>query len=281
MLGAAGAMGSWLVEHLQRQGHVLMVSDMDRDKCRELADRVHACYESDNCKAVKEAKVVFISVPISETEGVIHEIEPALQRGTILFEISSLKGGIIDSLSTLRQRGVMPVSIHPLFGPGIRNERGKIAHILLGDTREERRVIAEFFPGFPVHTVDAESHDRAISLTIALPYALNLLLADILRGEDMNMIQELAGTTFDLQQVLMGAVLYQSVDLHLQLYSSRTLRDEILPRLAEGIERLSELINSENTADFREHYSRLKQDIYHKMNIDRMYNRMYDLLSFT
>ncbi|MHA2301293.1 MAG: prephenate dehydrogenase/arogenate dehydrogenase family protein, partial [Candidatus Thorarchaeota archaeon] len=215
------------------EGHSLVASDTRGDELRDLAETSNIVLASGNAAAVKDADVVVVSVPIGITAEVIQEITPHMKNDAVLCEISSVKGEIPKTLRKASEYGIRPLCIHPMFGPGASSLRKKIAIIPIIDLASEDKLVETLFPGCQIIVADSEEHDRIIALTISLPYFVNSVLASVLADEDISLLERLGGTTFNVQLMLTGSIMFQPSVLHTSLHSENKNVIPILERFQQ------------------------------------------------
>ncbi|MHA1960042.1 MAG: prephenate dehydrogenase/arogenate dehydrogenase family protein [Candidatus Thorarchaeota archaeon] len=277
VIGGAGRMGRWLLKHFSTQGATLVASDPKKNELKDLAVELNIELAKDNKQAVGDADVVVISVPMELTEVVVQEVVPIMKRRAVLCEISSIKTGALKTLRSAVDYPIQTLSIHPLFGQGAQTLRKRIALIPVTNEENELRIVKSLFPESEIIVVDAEEHDRTMALTISLPYFVNLIVASILRDEDISSLQKLGGTTFRVQLMLTASVMSNSCALHLGMHKENAYVFDILKKFQErtriGLASLSDEID-----DFGEFYSRVKEALGKSVNLNEKYDEMYRVL---
>ena len=277
VIGGAGQMGGWLIQHFKALGHSVIASDLRNDDLRKMADTLDFTPENDNITAVLDSNVVIISVPIDQISSVIREISPHMRQNSILCEISSIKQNLPDELIEVSEKQIRPLCIHPMFGPGSGTLFRRIVLIPIYDMQSERSLVGTLFPGCHIICASAEEHDRAMAFIISLPYFVNMILASVLIEEDLALLQELSGTTFAVQLMLMGSVMFQSLDLHVALHRENKHVPNILKqfqsRFAKGISLLSN-----DFSGFGEFYTKVKENVEQNVNLEEKYKEMYRVL---
>ncbi|MFQ5834012.1 MAG: prephenate dehydrogenase/arogenate dehydrogenase family protein [Candidatus Thorarchaeota archaeon] len=277
VIGGAGRMGRWLLEHFDEHGHTLIASDPQSNELREIAELFDLTLASSNAAAAKNADVVVISVPIEITAEVIQEVAPHMKRDAVLCEISSVKGKIPEVLHEIVALQLRPLSIHPMFGPGARSLNKKMVLVPISDPEDEQRLVEALFPKYQIITVDREEHDRAMALTVSLPYFVNMIIASVLSDEDLTSLRRLGGTTFAVQLLLTGSIMSNSCALHAALHKENPHVDSVLrnfqSKLESGLATLTQ-----DTNDFRELYTNVKSNLEQHMNLENKYGEMYRLL---
>ncbi len=277
VIGGAGRMGRWLLDHFAEHGHTLIASDPRSDELREIAESFELTLASSNAAAAKNADVVIISVPIESTAKVIREVAPHMKRDAVLCEISSVKGKIPEVLQEIAAFNIQPLCIHPMFGPGARFLNRKIVLVSISNPEDEQRLVESLFPTHQIVTVDQEEHDRAMALTVSLPYFVNLIVASVIADEDLTWLRRLGGTTFPVQLLLTGSIMSNSCALHAAVHRENRHVESVLKRFQLNLERgLASL--TEGTNDFREFYSSTKSSLEKHMSLENKYDEMYRLL---
>ncbi len=214
LLLGAGAMGTLLGSYLSKN-HDLIIYDVDRSKSERLAREIGATFLTD-LKA-RSYDMALICAPISETSRIVDSLSEEMSSGSIIMEISSLKSPVMNSLRRASSRGMRVVSLHPLFGPGLRDlTKGEAALVRISDPREEFSIASTMFP-FHLIPIEAEEHDRAMAW-LAL---VHLLLRTFLKSSDAyaELISKLLTTTLNRFLELAVSSLTQSDELTEELIS--------------------------------------------------------------
>lgn len=277
ILGAAGRMGEWFTRYFTDKGHTLTVSGVHQEKLRVLAENYGVKPAKNNVEAVKDADLTLVSVPIGKTAEVLREITPKLKRGSVVAEIASVKAGIIDVLKESLKFGVQPLSLHPLFGP-MQKVKKKFALVPVLNAENELTVAKRFFPDAEIVVVDAEKHDRAMAVTLSLQYFVNMAFAATVKDEDFKTLEKLSGTTFALQQVLIGAIMMQDAGLHASLHIANKHSPEYLKKFVSNAEKIRKLIESGDTEAFQNFYNEISKDLSKTLDLALMYEKMYAIL---
>ncbi|MFW9807924.1 MAG: prephenate dehydrogenase/arogenate dehydrogenase family protein [Candidatus Thorarchaeota archaeon] len=271
VIGGAGRMGKWLVNHFLEVGHSVMVADPKANGGKSGFELI-----SNNVAAAK-ADVVLISVPMEDTTSVIREVIPYMRENSILCEISTLKSNIIEDLRKIARGNIRPLSIHPLFGPGASTLKKRYALIPVHDSHEERNVAESLFPKSQIIVVEADIHDRIMALTLSLPYFMNMIFASVLKDEDISLMQQLSGTTFAVQFMLTGSIMSHTSEFHRALHKENAYFTEILQKLlTKTIEEVKRLTS--DIEGFEKSYSDIKSSLEEKLSLEDKYQEMYRVL---
>jgi len=274
VIGGAGRMGQWLVKHFNSLGHSVVISDpvsLEHDvigKTSRARNNIHA---------VDGAEAVIVSVPIEKTTEVIREVAPHLREGAILCEISSVKDRTPNVLKRCVVHKIQPLCIHPMFGPGSRTQAKKILLLPILDAKSEQGIVTTLFPNAQVILTSQEEHDRAMALTISLPYLVNMVLASVYVEEDITLLQRMGGTTFTIQLLLTSSVMSNDSCLHKAIHTTSEHSMSILSKFALIFQKsLMNLTSDVN--EFVESYKALQGSLQHKVDLDEKYREMYHIL---
>jgi len=228
VIGADGKMGRWLVHHLTELGYTVLRVDLRRGEGeRELGT----------------ADLVVVSVPIRATPGVLYEASGHMKSGAVLAEIASLKEGVVEPLRASTKKGLVPLCIHPMFGPSTeRLDNEAVALVPLVDQRREAELAESLFPGADLITIDAEAHDAYMAVVLSLPYLVNVAFAKTLEGVDLEKLRMLGGTTYTLQYVLAQSVVAEKTELVESLLSQNRHLDGVREVFIEAVDQVTESV---------------------------------------
>lgn len=273
IIGGAGRMGRLFLEYFHSQGHQVVISDVDIEKMKIVATQYGMETARDNIEAVKDADIALISVPLEDTPRVIEEVAPEMRGGTLMMEISTVKHRVQEALMRVKRYGVIPLSLHPLFGPGAENLKNqRIAVIPLDFPEEELKLVQEIFAESKVFLVEREEHDKVIAVTIVLNYLFNLSLADLIKEEEFSKLRSLGGPSFRLQLMLCESYLHQDSSLYFSAWRTNPYCREYLERSLKSFQSLRKKLNREE--EFLNHIENLKRNF----SIDPLFSQAYETL---
>ncbi|MEM2091946.1 MAG: prephenate dehydrogenase/arogenate dehydrogenase family protein [Candidatus Bathyarchaeia archaeon] len=279
IIGGAGRMGSWFTRYFLRRGYRVTISDVRVDRAEEVARILGAKLAKNNIEAAKAADIILISTPINVIPSVIAEIMPELERGKIIAEISSVKGGIIPSLREAARCGVSVLSLHPLFGPGAQDMEGeRIALIPVSDRLFEEELAKKIFPEAELIIVDEEAHDRAMALILSLTHFINIVFASVVGEEDIGALKNLGGTTFTLQLLLSEGVMAEDPAIYASIQMDNKYTIRYLERFMSRAEDLKRIISDRSLEGFVEFYRAAQNLLGRDEDFANAYERMYRAL---
>lgn len=159
-----GAMGRWLANFAKQNLGEVTVADMDSAKAKKVASELDVDSKSIEESAV-EAELLLIAVPISKTSEVVKSIAKVAPKGALVVDVASVKSDVVETMQEIKTNLEL-VSIHPLFGPGAENIKGKdivVTPVKPGKRyRELKKQLTEL--GARVTEMDAEQHDRLMAI---------------------------------------------------------------------------------------------------------------------
>jgi len=150
---------------------------------------------------------VLLAVPLSAFAGVMAEIAPELSAGTIISDVGSAKGVVLDVLAPLLPTGVHLVPAHPVAGTEKSGPDAGFATLFDGrwciltpaPATDDAAVagVTEFWTrlGSKVETMDARHHDLVLAVTSHIPHLI---------------AYSIVGTAADLEGVTEGEVIKYS-----------------------------------------------------------------------
>ncbi len=268
VIGSKGAMGRWFVRFFQATHHEVIGID------------VHTHLDHERAGLLSEAEFVLIAVPINAMAEVIGEVTEHLRGSCVLCEISSIKGSTVDLLREAASGDIIPLSIHPLFGHGASLSNNRIAVIPVLDAPAEVDLAAQVFSENEIFLVDAKDNDRVAALVISFPYLVHVAMASVYQHEDMGLLEKLGGTTFEIQRMLLGAIMYQSADLHWQMFSSNSVMSDIIDSFREALDEAKMKLESTDPSCFHDYYDAVKSEIVKQVDLGKTYAEFNACVSF-
>ncbi len=276
IIGGAGNMGRWLVDYFLNFDHSIVVADRNNSMEQENKESRIEFAESNIC-AVKNADVVFVSVPIDCTSDVIREVAPQMKKDSILCEISTMKTKVHAAMMELQCNDVRLLSIHPLFGPAVGLLNKRFALIPVGELKQEREIFGSLFPNSEVIIIDVKNHDRIMALTLSVPYFFNMVLASVFKNEDIVLMQQLSGTTFAIQFMITGSMMSHSSSFQTALLKENVYTLEFLEILRSEIDKALKLL-IHDVDSFQKSIRNIQLELEKKICLTGQYNEMYKTL---
>lgn len=175
------------------------------ERAREL--KLGDSYTTDNCKAVEDADLVIVSVPVGASGEVAKEIAPHLKAGAIVTDVGSTKASVIRQMKPHLPDNVIFIPGHPIAGTEFSGPDAGFADLFINrwciltplpDTDEKAIAkLTEFWEacGAKVDRMDPEHHDLVLAITSHLPHLI---------------AYNIVGTASDLEKVTNSEVIAYS-----------------------------------------------------------------------
>lgn len=198
-----GLIGGSLAKSLREQNAVAQVVGFDRDIGEMqvgLRLGVIDAMAEDLAAEVSRADLIVLAVPVKATEAVLSQIKPFLTPTTILTDVGSTKGNVIEAAE--RVFGTLPMGFvpgHPIAGSeksGVSAADSqlfngyKVILTPLPDSAADATARVEEmwrFTGAEVLMMDVARHDEVLAATSHLPHILAFSLVDTLAREEENL----------------------------------------------------------------------------------------------
>jgi prephenate dehydrogenase/chorismate mutase/prephenate dehydrogenase len=206
VVGNRGNFGKTAVDYLRSMDHE--VSGVDKND--ELP------------KSLDNYDAFLLAIPIRET---IHFLENHDQEN--LIEICSVK----EPLKKFSQR---IISIHPMFGPNSINDP-EFRHIFfINDISSPDKLdfVKNLFPGFFVHSVTADEHDRFMIDLLVRPYIFSM----IAQKTDEPIESRITTSSYDKLRVLQSISLKESEGVIHDTIAYNPYSMESLKKIREQVE---------------------------------------------
>jgi len=220
IIGVNGKMGKWFANYFHKMGFKIKGFDTNNDIKEKFVIKADSLVG-----AMLQIDHVLLCTPTKNTPEIIRLIAKEMKRGSYLIEISSQKAKTAQALLKTPSK-VNPICIHPMFGPGIKNIKGKnIITVPIKDAQKELSVAKQLFPGANFVTIDASEHDKKIAIILGLTHLINIAFANILaKDEQISLTEKMAGTTFKAQKIIAESILTESAELIETIVSNPEVR---------------------------------------------------------
>ncbi|MEM3026568.1 MAG: prephenate dehydrogenase/arogenate dehydrogenase family protein [Thermoproteota archaeon] len=222
VVGGCGSMGKWIVNLLlEKGGFQITVADPDEIEGSRLARATGVKYEKDNKRAAAESDIVIVSVPVENTPQVIAEVAPCMRDGALLMDIASVKTEAVAAMLKHAPPGVELISVHPMFGPRIRDVKGQIIILIPVRTGRWLSLLKGFLEekGFEVVETSVEHHDRMMSIVQGLTHFASMVFAGVIRemSIDLKQSRRFSSPVFNALLPIVYRVICQNPELYAQL----------------------------------------------------------------
>ncbi len=249
ILGSSGAMGSFFVAHFLGRGDEVIGHDMVRGAGPSSPRFAFAASNSD---AVRGCDVVLIAVPIRDTSRVLREVAGSLGNGTLVVEISSVKGRLLEQVRRTRSKATV-LSLHPLFGPSFASDRLPLC--VVGGEKEVR-LARKLFPKAQLIRLGPEEHDRLMAYVLSLVHLTNLaFVSAVSKGVGLKQFQRASTPTSRAQLTVAKAVLSQSPTLYSYIQAENSFVGEAIASMIAELEDLRRIAVGPHSKRFEARFS--------------------------
>ncbi len=269
VIGAGGQMGQWFTNYFAEKDFEVTGHDSENKVTGK------GIIVSDSLVgAILKADYVVLCTPTRRTPEIIRLIAKEMKRGTYLIEISSQKSKVVSSLMKMPDK-INPICIHPMFGPGIKNIKGKnIISIPIKDAKKELTVVKSLFEGANFVTIDAIEHDKKIAVILGLTHMMNLVFANIISKDEKSALTEkMAGSTFKIQKILAESIMTESPELIETIISNPEIR-RYAEELWKDVGRLLTAVQESKTEEVIDYIKQCQERLAKHSDIDESYKKL-------
>ncbi|MCS7146410.1 MAG: prephenate dehydrogenase/arogenate dehydrogenase family protein [Nitrososphaerota archaeon] len=171
-----GQMGSWFARHLSARGASLTLHDKERRKAESLAKRFDARV-IDSIEEAADSGPILLALPIKETSQALRDLVDFAEHKLRIVEICSFKGPLRKQISYARRGGHVVASIHPLFGPGQRDDKDTVTIHVDRGSRSEDFLVRMLLPKTRIRRMTWFEHDEAMTVAISLTHFIGISAA--------------------------------------------------------------------------------------------------------
>ena len=269
VIGAGGQMGQWFTSYFAEKDFEVTGQDSENKITGK------GIIVSDSLVgAILKADYVVLCTPTRRTPEIIRLIAKEMKRGTYLIEISSQKSKVVSSLMKMPDK-INPICIHPMFGPGIKNIKGKnIISIPIKDAKKELTVVKSLFEGANFVTIDAIEHDKKIAVILGLTHMMNLVFANIIsKDEKTALTEKMSGSTFKVQKTLAESIMTESPELIETIISNPEIR-RYAEDLWKDVGRLLTAVQESKTEEVIDYIKQCQERLTKHSDIDESYKKL-------
>lgn len=138
--------------------------------------------EFTDLETVIREKVIFIAVPINRFKPVIEDIAPALEDGTTIIDVCSVKKYPVRIMQEYLDEKIGIIATHPLFGPDsfLSNAHLKMVMYDVRDMENRFKFWKRFFrdQGIQILEISPDDHDRMAAQTQGVTHFLGRMLKE-------------------------------------------------------------------------------------------------------
>ncbi|MFN6462552.1 MAG: bifunctional chorismate mutase/prephenate dehydrogenase [Nostoc sp. DedVER02] len=254
LVGGRGMMGHFFQQKLSAAGHYISILDQgDWEQAESL---------------LKKADLVLVCVPIEYTIDAIHKLAKYLSPTTALADIASIKTPILQTM--LEQHSGPVMSLHPMFGPGIKSFLCQKVVVCSGRGDDAFQWLLDLIEhdGGKLIVSTPKEHDEMMIAVQAIrnftTFSLGVFLAE--QNIDIRRSLDFSSPIFRLEMDIVGRLFSQSAPLVVDIMLATSERREAIGQLAIAYNRLAQLViqNDRDSLiqEFKATHSFLAEDMH-------------------
>jgi prephenate dehydrogenase len=277
IIGAGGKMGSWFMRYFSRKSHTKVFA-YDKNGLWKPPGNVTLSESAESC--AREADLVIVCVPITVAPKVIKRCALSMKSGATLAEISSIKAKTFFMLKKYSKR-VIPLCIHPMFGPGASNIRdARILLIPVQNEKTELEALSSLIQGSEIVVIpSAHVHDKYMAIILGMTYFANLIFANILSKEDILFLEKISGTFFGIQLLLILGILSDDPDLIASIISQNAYTEKYISAYLDEAETLRRTLEGMNRdKDLLRNIFSAKSIFEQNFDLQKSYKKIYTMI---
>ncbi|MFC0179693.1 bifunctional chorismate mutase/prephenate dehydrogenase [Thorsellia kenyensis] len=210
--------------------------------------------------ALKNAGLVVISVPISQTIEVIEKL-PILKEECILCDLTSIKQKPLDVM--MKKHTGPVVGLHPMFGPDVVSLAKQVIALTKGRHEKAYNWLIEQFKIWGAHIVETtpEEHDECMQLIQALRhfttfvYGLNLSK----QKANLNTLLNLSSPIYRLELIMVGRLFAQDPTLYADIIMSSDKNIETIDKFYQIFSEALVMIKNKDKYSFVQEFNQISQ----------------------
>ncbi|MFX1503170.1 MAG: prephenate dehydrogenase/arogenate dehydrogenase family protein [Promethearchaeota archaeon] len=287
IIGGSGGMGQVFGRYFKQHGFKITLFARNENKLKTVAKNLQVEYEIDLKKCIVDADIVMISIPIHSISSMIEKIAPMMKENSLIFDIASLKLEASRILYKIYE--LYPInclSLHPMFGPGIKNMKNYgIIIIKIGGTNQYDNIVNELLEifrsdGLFITETTPDIHDSRIALTLGVPHMFNILFLNLLKRtkKSLSELTTFTGTTFLLQKVFAESIIQREMEMFGEIQIENEKFHEILDVFEDLIKEYKKVIKMKDLNEFKKLFSEALEYSKEDKHFKDSYTYFYDFM---
>jgi len=282
IIGGSGKIGRWFADFLLKEGVEVIITGRNEEKLRQVKKQLGVEIAT-SMEAVSRADVILISVPIDNFEEVVKQLQPCVQPGQIIMDITSIKASPVAIMHRYLKTATV-LGVHPVFGPGASGIANQ--NFVLTPTNDEETSLARKVKGYletrgaSVSIMTPPEHDEMMTVILGLAHFIAIVSADtLLNFNKLNQMKAISGTTYRVLLTLVESVLSEDPELYASLQMNLPGITETEQLFLKSTQAWTEIVENKDRPEFVTRMNTLKQRL-EKLDPDfgQAYENMYRLL---
>lgn len=247
IIGAKGNMGKAFTELFRSHG--MKVAEVTRDMESTKKER-----------AVKKADIIVFSVPIGVTPSVIKALAPHAKKGSLLCDITSIKGPALKALKKHAPSHSEILGLHPMFGPdGVKSLSSQIIAVCSIKPGTWSRFLLKFLKGKGalLKETTAQKHDELMAFIQGLVHLSSIAMGIAMEKLHLNLKETLAFSSpiYRLRLDMVGRILHQDPKLYGEIAMENFLTKKTMKVYLKVIETMIKELETKNLSQFCQNFS--------------------------
>ena len=287
IIGGSGGMGKVFARYFKNHRFNVTLYARDKKKLAETSSELEVNSSTNLEESIKNADIIMISIPIKKTTEMVNRVTPLMKKNALIFDITSLKFSVFKALEEASSHyPINCLSLHPMFGPGIKSMKNYVIIALkVGGTEDYREIIDELFAifesdGLIITYTTPEEHDKRMALTLAVPHMFNILFLNLLRksGIALNELTRFTGTTFLLQKVFAESIIQREMEMFGEIQMENLQFHDILNLFEALVKDYKEIIQNKRESAFQEIFTDGLEYSREDDHFEKSYKYFYDFM---
>ncbi|MFC1953056.1 prephenate dehydrogenase [Chloroflexota bacterium] len=283
IIGGSGKMGRWFTGRFLEDGNEVVIADRNEESLLEAGQQFGIEATTSLSLAVKDAKVVLLSVPIENFEEVVKKLQPHVHPDQIIIDITSIKTLPVDAMHKYL-RDTLILGTHPVFGPGAKGLRNQ--NLVLTPTNERETALADKIKRYlekreaRVTVMSPQEHDKMISIILGLSHFIAIASAEtLLNFNGLKQMATIAGPTYKVLLTLAESVITEDPELYGSLQMNLPDIQEIEELFLKSTNTWAEIVKNKDKQGFINRMNGLKYRLQRDdPDFGKSYEDMYKLL---
>ncbi|MFX1418329.1 MAG: prephenate dehydrogenase/arogenate dehydrogenase family protein [Promethearchaeota archaeon] len=287
IIGGPGGMGQVFAKYFKQHGIEVTLHDRNEKNLKDIAKKLGANYELDLKKSVENADFIMVSIPIHSTPEMIEKIAPYMKKNSTIFDITSIKRETYKVLDKMYKKyPINCLSLHPMFGPGIKNFKNYTLIVLkVGGTKYYDEIVEEILDlfksdGILITETTYEAHDKYIALTLGLPHMLNILFLTLLKrtSKSLSELTNYTGTTFLLQKIFAESIIQREMEMFGEIQMENQEFHQVLDIFESVIQKYKNIIKNKDINEFYKNFSECLEYSKEDSHFPSSYKYFYEFM---
>jgi len=254
IIGGYGGMGAFFARLFKDEGFSVTISGPSEVKGEKVAKELGAEYVKGNKKAAKDADIVMISVPIDYTLDVIKEVAPAVKKGALLMDVTSVKEEPCKAMKKFSGNGVEILGTHPVFSHRVGTLEGQV--FVLTPVRGKKWLVwlKEFLSKHKARIYESTpvEHDRIMAVVQGLTHFAYISIGKTLQELDLDVKEsrKFSSPIYELMLDIVGRIIGQNPELYASIQTQNPRVLEVHDAFLKTAKELNQTVKDKDEKKF-------------------------------